>query len=117
MKFGAMMHMTFYFGVDVTLWFDAWKSDSLISYMFMLIGVSLFAVAHEGLHRLRQCCSAAVVSRYDGMGCTSRVSSKCTRHVSMLIRQKDTGTSCPEHSCLVNRTAASDSLVCHTTAF
>ena len=83
-----MMHMTFYFGVDVTLWFDSWKSDSLISYIFMLIGVGLFAVAHEGLHRFRQCCSSAVVSRCDGMSCTRRTARAHTTFLSLLYPRK-----------------------------
>lgn len=60
-----MMQMTFYQSVHVSLWFDAWTSDSLLTYVVLLMGVSAFAVGHEGLHRFRQACS--LVSRYDGI--------------------------------------------------
>jgi hypothetical protein len=59
-----MMHMTFYLGTHVTLWFDHWTSSSLFSYAVLLVGVGLFAVAHEGLHRFRLICSASAASRY-----------------------------------------------------
>uniref|UniRef100_A0A5B6ZW65 Copper transport protein n=1 Tax=Davidia involucrata TaxID=16924 RepID=A0A5B6ZW65_DAVIN len=42
-----MMHMTLYWGKDVTLLFDSWKSDSWTSYALTLLACFLFSVFYQ----------------------------------------------------------------------
>lgn len=48
-----MMHMTFYWGRQVTLLFDDWKTQSWLGYSLTLIAVFLFSVFHEYIVNLR----------------------------------------------------------------
>ncbi|KAJ4958702.1 hypothetical protein NE237_025813 [Protea cynaroides] len=42
-----MMHMTFYWGKQVTVLFDSWKTDSWTSYALTLLACFLFSVFYE----------------------------------------------------------------------
>ncbi|XP_047322655.1 copper transporter 5-like [Impatiens glandulifera] len=48
-----MMHMTFYWGTTVTLLFDFWKTDSLISYILTLLVCFLFSTFYQYLEDRR----------------------------------------------------------------
>eukprot|EP01018_Ginkgo_biloba_P015558 Gb_28691 [translate_table: standard] len=54
-----MMHMTFYWGKQVTLLFDDWKTQTWLSYSLTLVAVFLFSVFHEYIVNLR--------SRFNGV--------------------------------------------------
>ncbi|KAL5698307.1 hypothetical protein ACHQM5_029364 [Ranunculus cassubicifolius] len=42
-----MMHMTFYWGKNVTILFDSWKTDSYISYIISLFTLFLFSIFYQ----------------------------------------------------------------------
>ncbi|XP_044463182.1 copper transporter 5 [Mangifera indica] len=42
-----MMHMTLYWGIEVTLLFDFWKTDSWLSYLLTLLACFLFASFYQ----------------------------------------------------------------------
>ncbi|XP_074267191.1 copper transporter 5-like [Silene latifolia] len=42
-----MMHMTLYWGTKVTLLFDFWKTESILSYTITLLACFLFAVFYQ----------------------------------------------------------------------
>ncbi|CAI0448597.1 unnamed protein product [Linum tenue] len=42
-----MMHMTLYWGIQVTLLLDSWKTDSLLSYLLTLLACFLFAAFYQ----------------------------------------------------------------------
>ncbi|KAI3514026.1 hypothetical protein L1887_12342 [Cichorium endivia] len=46
-KNAAMMHMTFYWGPNVTLLIDSWKTDSWFSYFLTLIFCFLFSAFYQ----------------------------------------------------------------------
>lgn len=48
-----MMHMTFYWGRQVTVLFDGWKTQSWLGYSLTLVAVFLFSVFHEYIVNLR----------------------------------------------------------------
>ncbi|XP_076934154.1 copper transporter 5-like [Bidens hawaiensis] len=50
-----MMHMTFYWGNNVTLLIDSWKTDSWFSYFLTLIACFMFSVFCQFMedHRIR----------------------------------------------------------------
>lgn len=48
-----MMHMTFYWGKDVTILFDFWRVKTWTWYAVSLVVVFLFSVLHEWLASLR----------------------------------------------------------------
>eukprot|EP00252_Welwitschia_mirabilis_P021388 TRINITY_DN5484_c0_g1_i1.p1 TRINITY_DN5484_c0_g1~~TRINITY_DN5484_c0_g1_i1.p1 ORF type:complete len:142 (+),score=18.09 TRINITY_DN5484_c0_g1_i1:457-882(+) len=48
-----MMHMTFYWGKQVTLLFDNWKTNTWLGYSLSLLAVFLFCIFHEYLANLR----------------------------------------------------------------
>lgn len=50
----------FYNGIKVTLWFESWTTRSLNSYLICLVGLVLFAVAHEALATARASFAAKV---------------------------------------------------------
>nr|GLL37939.1 copper transporter 5.1-like [Ipomoea trifida]GMD48761.1 copper transporter 5.1-like [Ipomoea batatas] len=49
-----MMHMTFYWGKNVTLLFDFWKTDSWTSYTLTLLACLIFAVFYQYMEERRQ---------------------------------------------------------------
>ncbi|KAL4564461.1 hypothetical protein LXL04_028525 [Taraxacum kok-saghyz] len=65
-----MMHMTFYWGRNVTLLFDLWKTDSWFSYSLTLIACLLFSVFYQYMEdrrlRFKLLSSSAVSSNTDG---------------------------------------------------
>ncbi|KAI3708999.1 hypothetical protein L2E82_38673 [Cichorium intybus] len=65
-----MMHMTFYWGRDVTLLFDSWKTDSWFSYSLTLIACLLFSVFYQYMEdrrlRFKLLSSSAVSNNADG---------------------------------------------------
>ncbi|KAK9076872.1 hypothetical protein SSX86_005206 [Deinandra increscens subsp. villosa] len=42
-----MMHMTFYWGRNVTLLFDSWKTDTWLTYALTLIACLIFSVFYQ----------------------------------------------------------------------
>ncbi|CAK8569906.1 unnamed protein product [Lathyrus sativus] len=48
-----MMHMTLYWGKDVTLLFDSWKTDSWTSYLLSLFACFLIASFYQYLENIR----------------------------------------------------------------
>ncbi|WJX16138.1 Copper transporter 5 [Trifolium repens] len=48
-----MMHMTLYWGKNVTLLFDSWKTDSWTSYILSLIACFLIATFYQYLENIR----------------------------------------------------------------
>ncbi|KAK6944736.1 Ctr copper transporter [Dillenia turbinata] len=48
-----MMHMTFYWGINVTLLFDFWSTSSLLSYCLTLLACFLFSAFYQFLEDLR----------------------------------------------------------------
>ena len=48
-----MMHMTFYWGTDVTLLFSSWRTQGYFSYSVALLLIVLFGVLHEALTSYR----------------------------------------------------------------
>lgn len=70
-----MMHMTFYNGVDVTLWVDWLQSSTLQGYMFLVVFIFLFAFGHEWLYSFRLKCVTAQASAlpYDPYPLTLRM--------------------------------------------
>ncbi|KAJ9183735.1 hypothetical protein P3X46_007547 [Hevea brasiliensis] len=42
-----MMHMTLYWGIEVTLLFDSWKTDSWLSYFLSLLACFLFSSFYQ----------------------------------------------------------------------
>ncbi|GFR44532.1 hypothetical protein Agub_g5802, partial [Astrephomene gubernaculifera] len=48
------MQMVFEFGCQTTLWFSCLKTNTYISYIAVLIGLSLLAFVHEGLTAYRR---------------------------------------------------------------
>ncbi|KAI3504278.1 hypothetical protein L1887_32831 [Cichorium endivia] len=65
-----MMHMTFYWGRNVTLLFDSWKTDSWLSYSLTLIACLLFSVFYQYMEdrhlRFKLLSSSAVSNNFDG---------------------------------------------------
>lgn len=48
-----MMHMTFYLGTQVTLWFDYWRVTGWLGYSFTLVAVLVLSIFHEWLATCR----------------------------------------------------------------
>ncbi|KAG9157056.1 hypothetical protein Leryth_009102 [Lithospermum erythrorhizon] len=48
-----MMHMTFYWGREVTILFDSWKTNSWLSYLLSLLVLSLFSIFFQYLEDKR----------------------------------------------------------------
>ncbi|CAJ2675150.1 unnamed protein product [Trifolium pratense] len=48
-----MMHMTLYWGKNVTLLFDSWKTDSWTSYILSLIACFVIATFYQYLENIR----------------------------------------------------------------
>ena len=72
----SMMHMTFYSGKDVTLWFDFLTSSTWQGYCGLVALVVAAGFAHEGLYAFRVACSKAHTR------CASACTSCCgTMHV------------------------------------
>ncbi|KAL4325861.1 hypothetical protein GQ457_11G017140 [Hibiscus cannabinus] len=46
-KIGKMMHMTLYWGKDVTLLIDSWKTDSWLSYLLTLLACLVFSSFYQ----------------------------------------------------------------------
>lgn len=59
-KFVKMMHMTFYWGKDVTILFDFWRVKTWTWYAVSLLVVFIFSVLHEWLASQRSALSAKV---------------------------------------------------------
>lgn len=52
-KIWKMMHMTLYWGKEVTLLFDSWKTDSWTSYALSLLACLVVAAFYQYLENLR----------------------------------------------------------------
>lgn len=48
-----MMHMTFYLGTQVTMWFDCWRVTGWLGYSFTLLAVLALSLFHEWLATCR----------------------------------------------------------------
>ncbi|KAL8150784.1 hypothetical protein V2J09_020592 [Rumex salicifolius] len=48
-----MMHMTFYWGIQVTVLFDFWKTQTWIDYSLTLLACFLFSVFYQYLDSIR----------------------------------------------------------------
>jgi hypothetical protein len=70
MMHGGMMemHVTFYTGKEVTLWTEALTSSTWAEYLGLVMLVTLFGFAHEGLYAFRAACLKAPAQRRTGCG-------------------------------------------------
>lgn len=66
-EFVKMMHMTFYWGKDVTILFDFWRVKTWTWYAVSLLLVFLFSVLHEWLANQRSALSAKVEKGEDSV--------------------------------------------------
>lgn len=75
-----MMQMTFYNSTQVTLWFDSWQTNGLVTYGLTVLALFAFCLLHEALASVRlQCQKSARPLAEPVDSCASRLVQRVIR--------------------------------------